>query len=261
VTVTSESPAERIAHQGRHELVARLRTAFVSEASRAGGGLDGDELERRITDAAQRAGAALWRRSLAQAAMAELGIDLASAIDHPEVLRAHELVGAPPYEPPAAAPEEPAVAEEEPAPAPEEPAVAEEEPAPADEPAADVPEVQAPSDPELEALRVPAVHVTGIEAIKAGDRDIELRFTADSLDVLKRSSGAPIGRVHWSEITSLELPPPRRGLRRKPQELHLETFRGRATFELPGVTDEQLAEHVRPMLERAGIDVDERPDR
>jgi hypothetical protein len=254
VTATSESPAERIAHQGRHELVARLRTAFVSEASRTGPGLDGDELERRITEAAQRAGAALWRRSLAQAAVAELGIDLAAAIDHPEVLRAHELVGAPPWEPPAAAPEEPAPAEEEPGVGAEEPAVAAEEPAvAAEEPA--------PAAPDEEALRVPAVHITGIEAIKAGERDIELRFTAESLDVLKRSSGAPIGRVRWSEVTSLELPPPRRGLRRKPQELHLETFRGRATFELPGVTDEQLTEHVRPMLERAGVDVNERPDR
>lgn len=217
MSVTPEPIAERIAHHGRQVLVTRLRSAFADETQRSSGvAMDGDELERRIADACERAGASLWRRSLAQAAIAELGIDLPSAIEHPEVIRAHELVGAPLYEPPAA-------------------------------PAAD-------AGSEVDALRIPAIHIGGIAALRAGERDIELRFSDAGLDVLKRSTGAPVGHLESSDISVAELRPPRRGLRagrRRAHELHVETARGRASFELPGLTQTQLKEHLEPLLARA----------
>jgi hypothetical protein len=221
MTAASPTTAERIAQQGKLELLARLRSAFGDQAQHSAGAarLDPDELERLVAEAAGRADGALWRRSLAEAATAELGIDLATAVEHPEVLRAHELVGAPPYEPPVAP-------------------VAESEPEP---------------EPEREAVRIAAVHSGGIESLRAGEPDIELRFSDAGLDVLKRSTGAAIGRLEWSEIDSIELLPPRRGLRggrRKARTLHVETDRGRASFELHGLTEDQLSEYLQPLLER-----------
>ena len=60
--------------------------------------------------------------------------------------------------------------------------------------------------------------------------------------------------LEWAEVQSVALPRGRRGLRprRRPAyELHVATGRGRASFELPGVTEEQLKDHLEPMLNRA----------
>src|ERR1019366_28811 len=54
-----------------------------------------DELERMLEEAAQRADAAVWRRALASVAMDELEIALGEALEHPAVIRAQEIVGAP----------------------------------------------------------------------------------------------------------------------------------------------------------------------
>jgi len=263
MTPTSPTTAERIAQQGKLELLARLRTAFGEQAQHSAGAarLDPDELECLVAEAAGRADGALWRRSLAEAAMSELGIDLAAAVEHPEVLRAHELVGAPPYEPPVApvAESEPPVG---PATEPELPVgpVAESElpVGPATEPELPPePAAEAEPEPGREAVRIAAVHSSGIESLRAGEPDIELLFSDAGLDVLKRSTGAAIGRLEWSEIHSVKLLPPRRGLgvgRRKARTLDVETKRGRATFELHGLTQDQLSEYLQPLLERTGAD-------
>jgi hypothetical protein len=213
---------ERIAEEGRRELLARLRRAFQHQAARGPEAvtLEPEELEQLVTGAAQRAGGALWRRSLAEAARAQLGISLAQAAVHPAVQRAHELVGAPPYRSP---------------------------PAPPD-PVGSAGLADAPAD----ALRLAAVHIGGIESLRAGERDIELRFSPAGLDVLTRSSGAAVGHLDWRSMSSVDLPRPRRGLRgrRRAQELHVLTDSGRASFELPGLTEAQLTEHVKPMLAR-----------
>ena len=120
----------------------------------------------------------MWRRALAGAAAAELNIGLGDAIVHPVVVRAHELVDAPPF-------------------------TLVFRGAPGAETA----------DPDADAVRVAAVHLGGIEALRAGEQDIELRLSPAGLDVLRRSNGAPIGRLEWSEMESLDLPRPRRGLR------------------------------------------------
>jgi hypothetical protein len=250
MTVTSQSTAARIAQRGRLELRARLRAAFDDQAQQSTGvaQLNPDQVQRLVAEAEARADGALWRRSLAEAAIAELGIDLATAIEHPQVLLAHELVGAPPYEPPAPpAPSHAAAQDTTESPVAMQPEPVEGEAQPAAEP--EPPE----AGQGLEAVRISAVHAGGIESLRAGERDIELRFSDAGLDVLKRSTGAVIGRLDWSDIASIELLPPRRGLRmgrRRIQKLHVETNRGRASFELHGVTEDELTDYLRPVLER-----------
>ena len=96
-----------------------------------------------------------------------------------------------------------------------------------------------------------AVHTGGIETLKAGDKDLELRLSGAGLDVIRRSSGAAIGRLDWSEVTAIDLDEPKKRLRgRKSRALNVRTSRGQAGFELPGLTDEEAAEHLEPMLER-----------
>lgn len=231
MTEDPDQLAARIADRGREEVAARLRYAFEIEAGAAGEGvtLFPDELDQLVAEAVPRAGGTLWRRSLAGAACSELGIELREAVAHPVVRRAGELAGAPQYEP-AAGMDEPAVE--------------------AESPAEDASKPPAAAD----AVRLPAVHLGGIEALRAGEHDLELRLSGAGLDVLKRSSGAPIGRLEWSEIREVDLPPARRrGLRRarRAQELHVVTHRGRASFELPGVTEQELKQHLEPMLARA----------
>ncbi|MGO9960594.1 MAG: hypothetical protein ACLP50_32235 [Solirubrobacteraceae bacterium] len=101
----------------------------------------------------------------------------------------------------------------------------------------------------LQALRLAAVHLSGIETVRNGDRDVEIRLSAAGLDVLKRSSGAAIGRLEWREIQKVDLPRVRRG-RHRVQEMHVATERGQANFALPGVTERQIEEHLKPMLSR-----------
>ena len=162
----------------------------------------------------------LWRRCLAGVAAEALGIGLAEAVSHPEVVRAHELVGAAPYEEVEVAPAQAAVD-------------------------------TAPPEPATRALRIAAVHLGGIESLRRGEADLELRFSAAGLDVLKASSGAAIGRLGWAEIENVSFPRSRRGLRAgRRRELHVQTARGRATFELPGLSDRQLQEELEPLLAR-----------
>jgi hypothetical protein len=242
--------ASLIAERGREVVLERLRAAFAHQAATRVDGveLDPTQLEQLVQEAAARAGGALWRRSLAEAAMQQLEIDLPEALGHPALQRAEELVQAPAYRPIVVAPAPP---EPEPAAAEPEAAAAEPEPAAAD------PELEPgggllPSGAEPQALRLSAIHLNGIETLRQGDRDLELRLSDAGLDVLKRSSGAAIGRLEWREIENIELPPPRRGLRgrRRARELHVSTGRGQAQFELPGLTDEELREHLEPALAR-----------
>ncbi len=224
--------AERIAAHGRQELHARLRAALLRQVGSAAEPMTLDEaqLDELVQSAAARAGSVLWRRCLAGAGATELGLHLGDAVSHPDVVRAHELVGAPPYE----RPPEPAL----PASARAEPAA---EPAP-----------HPPAAPASEALRLAAVHLSGIESLRNGETDLELRFSEAGLDLIKASSGAAIGRLEWSEIRSVEVSPSRRALRpgRRVQELRVSAQRGRASFALPGLSAQQVSEHLDPVLTR-----------
>jgi hypothetical protein len=162
----------------------------------------------------------------------------------------------------AAAAAEEAAPEPEPAPEPApEPVIPEPEPEPEPVPvvvASPVPpSVVAPSPAAIavpQALRIAAVHTSGIESLKAGDADIELRLSEAGLDVIKRSSGIAIGRLDWGEITAIEVQEPgKRGRRRrksKGRALQVDTSGGQAAFELVGLSDEESAEHLEPLLSR-----------
>lgn len=246
---------ERVAQRGREVVVQRLRSAFAHQAAARGGGvdLDPERLERMVQEAASRAGEALWRRSLAEAAMEELGIDLPEALAHPALADAQQLIDAqadaslPTADAPPDTPE----------PAELQPHLhlgldsERHEPRKPHRSEAYAEPVPMIGDPH--ALRLSAIHLSGIETLYQGDDDLELRLSEAGLDVLKRSNGAAIGRLEWSEIETVALPAPKRGglrSRRRTRELHVSTGRGRAQFELPGLTDEELHEHLEPTLAR-----------
>ena len=212
----SATCTELIAERGREALRARLRAAFEHQlATRPLAVAPGEgQLDELVVAAARRADGVLWRRCLAGAAVDALGIGLAEAVSHPAVRRAHELVGAPPYEPLELVPAQ----------------------------------VAAP-DPAPRAVRLPAVHLGGIERLSKGENDLELHFSDAGLDVLKGSSGAGIGRLEWSEIQTVRFSRARRGLRAgRRQELHVDTARGRASFELPGMSERRVQEQLQPLL-------------
>src|SRR5450432_1006112 len=204
---------ERVAQRGREVVVQRLRSAFAHQAAARGGGgdLDSARLDRMVEEAAARAGEALWRRSLAEAAIEELGIDLPDALAHPVLAEAQELIDAQTDAPLPAADAPPETAE----PTELQPHLQFGSDLQRHEPrrphrsepyAEPVPMI---ADPH--ALRLSAVHLSGIETLYQGDDDLELRLSEAGLDVLKRSNGAAIGRLEWSEIETVALPAPKRG--------------------------------------------------
>jgi hypothetical protein len=70
--------------------------------------------------------------------------------------------------------------------------------------------------------------------------------------VRKPSTAETIGRLRWNEVRSVAVQRPRRGLpgRRRPALFVAGTDRGEMTFELPGVSDEEITEHLEPLIAR-----------
>jgi hypothetical protein len=335
MSIDDSDAALKIVEAGRQRVIERLRDAFEHQVSAAAdlGEIDPAALDALISQSADRAGASLWRISLAEGAANEYGITVAAALDHSAVSAAEQLVGpseqpepvpgwsklpltvgadpelprpavhdSPPAEMSAApalsavpAPAEPdadavsdarweqAAAEEqgadpleelrfggdalgadepdetettgfdEPEPVDAEPAYTEPAPAPAPAavaPASDAPAPPVAADSSPQAIRIAAVHTGGIETLKSGDKDLELRLSDAGLDVIRRSSGVAIGRLEWAEVTDIELEAGRKRRRRKAQSIQVRTSRGQAAFELPGLTDEEAEAHLEPMLER-----------
>ena len=106
--------------------------------------------------------------------------------------------------------------------------------------------------PRQRALLLDAVHVFGIETLEPGDADIELRLADVGIDVRKPSTAETIGRLRWNEIQSVAVQRPRRGLpgRRRPALFVAGTDRGEVTFELPGMSDDEITEHLEPLIAR-----------
>lgn len=270
MSIEDADAALRIVEAGRRHVHARLHSAFAEQIAEHDEllAVDHDELERLVTESADRAGASLWRIALAEGAAEEFGIAVREALAHPAVSAAEQLIGAPP-EPlptPAQAGLPPAAlraSQTAPAaPAPEPPApglLPEPEPEPEVLPEPE-PEPEVLPDPEPEpepaptaeaaALRVAAVHRGGIDSLQDGDDDLELRLSDAGLDVIRASTGVAIGRLEWSGITTVELAEGRRGLRRKASSLQVRTAVGQASFELPTLSDDEATEHLQPMLDR-----------
>jgi hypothetical protein len=244
VTDQLEHTAHRIAEQGRGSLVDYLRPVFQRAAAAHAlvVELDATQLERMVQSAADRADGLLWRRALAGVATEQLGISLGEALGHPAVARAQAIAGAPPY---TARPGRDRAAGRLARPKADRAAEAEGEHS-----GTTMPEL---SDLVPEAIRVRAVHVGGIEGLGRHEGTLELRFSGAGLDILSADNDDVLGRLSWAEIQGLDLPHPGglRWRRRSSPQLVLRTSHGQASFEVPGLTEEELRTHLAPMVERA----------
>lgn len=217
---------ERIAARARHIVRDRLRAVLdgPTAAGPPSPDLDSEQRDRIADEEAQRAIAdpgravgALLQVAVIHAVSEELGIEIEDALEHPAVgltraqLRPDGVV------------------------------------TPDDR--AGAPRARTPRQ---RALLLDAVHVFGIETLEPGDPDIELRLADAGIDVRKPSTDEVIGRLRWNEVRSVAVQRPRRGLpgRRRPALFVAGTDRGEVTFELPGVSDDEIIEHLDPLIAR-----------
>ena len=216
---TDTDDLERIAARARRLARERLR-AVLEELTAAESAprpeLDDELLDRIADEEAERADGALLHVAVVHAVSQELGIEIKDALEHPAVDRARELLR------PAGG------------------ARTAGDPAPRARP------------PRQRVLLLDAVHVFGIETLEPGDEDIELRLADVGIDVRKTSTAETIGRLRWDEVRSVELQRPRRGLpgRRRPARFVAGTDRGEVTFELPGMSEDEIVAHLEPLIAR-----------
>jgi hypothetical protein len=229
----------RIAARARRLVRERIRIALdgpITEdpAPQTSSDLDDEQLDQIAEEEARRAAGdpgqaveALLQVAVIHAVSEELGIEIEDALEHPAVeltrerLRSDNGAALDASDRAGAAPDE-------------------SDRAPRAQP------------PRQRALLLDAVHVFGIETLKPGDADIELRLADAGIDVRKPSTAAVIGRLRWDEIRSVAVQRPRRGLpgRRRPALFVAGTDRGEVTFELPGVSDDEITEHLEPLIAR-----------
>jgi hypothetical protein len=233
---TAEGPSEidpdtikRIAARARRLVRERIRAALdgpvtADPARQPSSDLTDEQLDQIADEEAERAVAdtgrgvgALLQVALIHAVSEELGIELEEALDHPALDPTREQL----QSNNGAAPDD----------------------------GDRSPRARAPRQ---RALLLDAVHVFGIETLEPGDEDIELRLADAGIDVRKPSRAAMIGRLRWDEIRSVSVQRPRRGLpgRRRPALFVAGTDRGEVTFELPGLSDEEITEHLEPLIAR-----------
>jgi hypothetical protein len=253
----SDAPV-RIAEAGRERALQRMQDAFEHQFGTSSElEVDRSQLARDVADAVERAGSALWRISLAEAASEQFGLSVEEALAHPALSAAEQLIDAPAAtfvletEPGAdielATGEFAAVPEAE---TEAETAAADDEPAATPLGTAELLELdEMLSEPD--PLRLGAIHTGGIEALAIGESDVELRLSRDGLDVLQRSSGAAIGRLEWAEIVTVEVKPVKRRMFRRASgyTLHVQTETGQASFSLPELSVPEADEHLRPTLQ------------
>jgi hypothetical protein len=168
------------------------------------------------------------------------------AAEEPEGAQEPEAAVEPEAQPEEPTPEPAAEAE------PEEPAAAV---APVPAPTTDGPAAAATNRPiragAPDALRLRAVHLGGIANLKPAEGDLELHLSDAGLDIVRGPERVPLGRLTWPEIVALEAPVVGGRFRRKrPTDAHLvvRSAQGSASFEIPGVTTEELQEHLAPVL-------------
>lgn len=275
MTVTDEHAARQIAERGRDALLERLRPAFEDAAAAHSDALqlDSDQLESMVQRAADRADGLQWRRALATVAEQQLGLGLGEALGHPAVARAQEILGVPSYEDSLAeltagvgGGTKKAREDQRPGEAPE---AGEEEPGGGDdERASEAPEAgeedQAGGGEVLGAppvpiplsrtIRLPAIHLGGIANLAPAEANLALRFSDHGFQIFRGKDDAALGRIALEEISTLETPA-LRGRRRRRQgnaQLVIRTKQGDASFEIPGVSTDELRARLAPMQERLG---------
>jgi hypothetical protein len=92
--------AKQLAEQGREVLVEQLSSAYADAAAAHADvvSIDQSRIDALVQRAADRADGLQWRRALASAASAQLGISVVDAMSHPAVAQAQNLAEAPSYE-------------------------------------------------------------------------------------------------------------------------------------------------------------------
>jgi hypothetical protein len=148
-----------------------------------------------------------------------------------------------------------AASEPEPEPEPVHPTAEHEADAGADPPLSmdAVPETEAQPAGETPTIRLRAVHLGGIANLAPAEGDLELHLSDAGLDIMRGPERTPLGRLTWEEIVALETPVVGGRFRRKKQaDAHLvvRSAQGSASFEVPGVTTEELSQHLKPILVR-----------
>jgi hypothetical protein len=231
----------RIETRARRLVRERLRTALDHRNGEAppaqlSSAVDEGLLDRIADEEAARADGALLHVSVIHAVSQELGIEVEAALAHPAVDRVRERLRPS---------REIRAAGGDPLPAPT--------PNAGDRAGSTAGNVGARAAiPRQPALLLDAVHVFGIETLEPGDHDIELRFADVGIDVRKPSTAETIGRLRWDEVRTAVVERPRRGLpgRRRPGLFVAGTERGEVTFELPGVSEDEISEHLEPLIAR-----------
>jgi hypothetical protein len=79
-----------------------------------------------------------------------------------------------------------------------------------------------------------AVHVDGVRALTAGERDLELRISGAGLQIYRLDTHQAVGTLPWTEV---------------------QTTSGRARFSLPGLRAGQVRDHLAPLLARHNVRV------
>ena len=220
---TDPDTIKRVAARTRQIVRERLRAVLHERAGSARTSppqrqappeLDDDLLDRIADEETERADGALVHVAVIHAVSDELGIEIEDAVEHPAVELTCQLLGL------------------------------------GDGAASDDGPRTRPA--RQRALLLDAVHVFGIETLEPGDEDIELRLADAGIDVHKPSTAEMIGRLRWSEVQSVAVQRPRRGLpgRRRPALFVAGTDRGEVTFELPGVSDDEITKHLEPLIAR-----------
>jgi hypothetical protein len=106
--------------------------------------------------------------------------------------------------------------------------------------------------PQEDSLQVLAYHLGGVANLPTGRDGLDLRLSESGLDILQRE-GEIIGRLHWEEIDALEVVAVRGRLRRQARTLSrivVRTKHGDASFEIPGLSSEDLEARVEPLVSR-----------
>jgi len=146
-----------------------------------------------------------------------------------------------------------AVAAPEVAPHPDTPPQADTDPVPdAAKPAEPGPETGYQEEEHLE-LVIPAIHQGGVANLPTKREGLGVRLSADGLDILQGERDI-IGRLAWDEIETLEVPNMRSRRRRSEPRARLlvRTPHGDASFDVPGISADELREQVQPLMQLYG---------
>jgi hypothetical protein len=100
-------------------------------------------------------------------------------------------------------------------------------------------------------MRVPAIHLGGIPNLSESEAGLELHFSDQGVEVIR--DGAALARMRWREIRAVDVPVLKAGLLRRRNvnaRLVIQRAQGDASFEIPGVTPDELHEDLAPLVAR-----------